>query len=205
MTTGPAEQERRYISGDIKTGNILDVVNTIVDQEERENFARKNKPLILMTEIGSELRKLNAGTGLVAGLLDSLTKMNARIIQLEESKISDFQTYFFSIPLTATTQLVHLDFIKGARGNEGSKNVPSSADVEYPMKPVRQIIIHNRGTGNMKYAINVDGRSSSKANIPLNNGEVDTESDQAGFASIRNINLVINGTTAATVEIVCVT
>lgn len=205
MPNGPSEQERRYISGDIKTGNILDVVEHIADQEERENFARKNKPLILMTQIGDELKKLNAGTGLVAGLLDSLTKMNARTIQLEESKISDFQTFFFSIPLIGTTRLVHLDLVKGERGNQGSKDVPSTAIVEYPNKPVRQIMIVNRGAGSVRYALGVEGRNSTRANIPLLSTESHTWSDQAGYASIRNINLVINGVTSATVEIVCTT
>lgn len=207
MTVGPAEMERRYISGDIKTGNILDVVNSIVDQEERENFARKNKPLIVMTDINEQLKKLNAGIGLLNSLTDSLIEMQSRIIQLEESKISDFQTYYFNIPLVSTTRLVHIDFIKGARGNEGSKNLPTTAEtiVDYPMKPIRQLRILARGSGNLKYAINVDGRNSTKANVELNTGESHTWSDQAGFPSIRNINIVINGATTVDAEIVCLT
>lgn len=207
MPAGPAELERRYISGDIKTGNILDVVNSIVDQEERESFARKNKPLIVMTDINEQLKKLNAGIHLLNSLTDSLIRMQSRIIQLEESKISEFQTYYFNIPLVSTTKLVHLDLIKGGRGNEGSKNVPTTATtiVEYPMKPVRQVRILARGSGNLKYAINVDGRTSSKADVELNTNENHLWSDQAGFPSIRNINIVINGTTAVDAEIVCIT
>lgn len=201
MPNGPSEQERRYISGDIRTGNILDVVNTIVDQEERENFARRNKPLIVMTDINEQLKKLNAGIGLLNALTDSYIKMQARQIKLEEAKISDFQTFYIEIPLISTTRLVHIDFVKAS----DSKNIPSNAVIDYPMKPVRQIMIQNRGTGNMKYAINVDGKNSSKANVELGNGEVDTWADQSGFASIKNMNIVINDTTAATVNIILVT
>lgn len=89
------------------------------------------------------------------------------IYDILRAQVPEGRTYFMDLHMTPSDKLIHLDFKRGDT-KDGSKNVPLNRDgvhVEYPYREVREIRVTNRGDAVVVFAVNVDGRSSSRANI----------------------------------------
>ena len=89
------------------------------------------------------------------------------IFDLLRAQVPEGKTYFQDLHITPTDKLIHLDFVKGDT-KDGSRNVPLTREgvhVEYPYRQVREVRVMNRGDATVVFAVNVDGRSSTRANI----------------------------------------
>lgn len=129
------------------------------------------------------------------------------IYDILRAQVPEGKTLFMDLHMTPTDKLIHLDFVKGDT-KDGSKNVPLTREgthVEYPYREVREIRVTNRGDAVVVFAVNVDGRSSTRANIRVVKNQTEPFSMNY-FAVLRNMNITLErGSTQSTdVEILLI-
>jgi hypothetical protein len=123
------------------------------------------------------------------------------------AKVPEGKTYFQDLHIMPTDKLIHLDFVKGDT-KDGSRNVPLTREgvhVEYPYREVREIRVMNRGDATVVFAVNVEGRSSTRANIRVQKYDSHPFS-MWGYAVLRNMNITLerDSTQSTDVEVLLI-
>jgi hypothetical protein len=125
-----------------------------------------------------------------------------KMLEVMRAQIPEGKPYNSKIRLYPTTRLVHVNLISGDR--DKNRNIPNDeySLVDRPYRYARQLVIQNRGPGDIRYDVNQD-KGSTRATIRVKANEGDNW-EMNSWPVIHSLNFVLDspGDTYADVEFI---